>query len=198
MLNELCSSVGILPLTASIQDDLHKLIGNTLGGRDLYSIIHAAWPSVPKGSLLLGDEDVIDNQILFGSKYVVKLAKCLYSFSNGCGGRLIALGSTYAKLEASPTMPAYSLGKSIMEDTIRILAPELARMNITANVISPSFTATGMNSTVPERILVKLAEKVPMGRLCSNEDIVSIIQYLLQPNATFISGQSIAVSGGKR
>jgi len=94
-------------------------------------------------------------------------------------------------------MAAYSLGKVCLENTVRLLAPELAIKKITINAVCPSFTPVGMNQQVNERVLLVEKAAVPLGRLCDVGDIGGVIKYLLAPEASFISGQSIALTGGQ-
>lgn len=197
-LSNLCAGSGLIPLNLSLEHDILGPIKDVLEGRYLYGVVHAAWPSVPKGGLLGMSPDIINNQIQFGCEIIVQLAKALYTLTDSSGGRLIALGSTYARIESVASIPAYSLGKSVLEDTVRLLAAELSRKRITANVIAPSFVPTGMNKTVPNQALAKVTAGVPMGRLCSEVDIAAMVKYFLSSESEFVSGQSIALTGAKR
>jgi 3-oxoacyl-[acyl-carrier protein] reductase len=94
-------------------------------------------------------------------------------------------------------MGAYSLAKSALEETIKLLAPELARRKITANAICPSFMLSGMNAVASDLQLKRETALIPMGRVCNTNDLVGAVRYLLSPSAAFISGQSIVLSGAQ-
>jgi 3-oxoacyl-[acyl-carrier protein] reductase len=168
-----------------------------LQGKQLYGIVHAAWPGAPHGSLLQSDDEVIEQQLTFGASRTIGLARFLSSHGDAKGGRLIVLGSIYATHKPLITLASYSLGKATVEHTVRLLAPELARKKITVNVISPSFIATGMNKQTGDKQRMKEAAMVPMGRLCGEEDVNGMVRYLLSPEASFVSGQVIGLSGAQ-
>ncbi len=161
----------------------------------LYGIVHCAWPGAPAGGLLTALDDVIERQVSFGSIQTIRLARLL--FSGGGGGRLIVLGSTYGTAKPNINLSAYSLGKAVLENTVRLLGPELARKEVTINAICPTVVAAGMNKQVSDRQRLKEAALIPMGRLCSTGDITSLVDHLLSETAGFISGQIIALSGAQ-
>jgi NAD(P)-dependent dehydrogenase (short-subunit alcohol dehydrogenase family) len=92
---------------------------------------------------------------------------------------------------------AYSLAKSALEDTLRLLAPEVARKKISINAVCPTFVPAGMNVQADDLQIKREAALIPMGRICGTEDIVGAVRYLLSPAASFISGQSIVLSGAQ-
>jgi NAD(P)-dependent dehydrogenase (short-subunit alcohol dehydrogenase family) len=94
-------------------------------------------------------------------------------------------------------MSAYSLGKAALEHTVRLLAPELARGNITVNLVAPSFVPVGINDSKPGRVILTESAKVPMGKLCSPEDVIQAVDFFLSPGSAFITGQILPLTGGQ-
>jgi NAD(P)-dependent dehydrogenase (short-subunit alcohol dehydrogenase family) len=92
---------------------------------------------------------------------------------------------------------AYSLAKSALEETIKLLAPELARRKVTANAVCPSLVVAGMNAQVGDLQLKREAALIPMGRVCGTGDVVDVVRFLLSSSASFVSGQSIVLSGAQ-
>ena len=168
-----------------------------LNGNSLYGIVHCAWPGMPKGGLLQSDLRLIEQQLAFGSSHVVRLARLLFGLVGSDGGRLVSLGSIAGHHKPALGLGAYSLGKSALEDTVRLLAPELARKKISINCLCPSFVPDGMNAQADDQQIKRERALVPMGRTCETEDIVGAVHYLLSPEASFISGQSIVLSGAQ-
>ena len=184
-------------------DILPGRLGNNFGreidvllrGRGLYGVIYGSWPPPPKGGLLEMDEAIIADQINFGSSYAINFAKLLFEKCDPkVGGRFIALGSTIS-LEKNTTTPAYAIGKSLLEETVKTISSEMARKNITANIVSPSLVPVGMNSRVQDATLNRLVARVPLGRLCSESDILSAVDYFLSKESSFVSGQTLALTG---
>ena len=165
-------------------------------GRPVYGIVHAAWPGAPQGGLLSVSDEVLEQQLHFGSTLTIRLARYL-SASVGEEGRLVVVGSTYGTVKPALSLGAYSLGKALLEHTVRLLAPELARKRITVNAVSPSVVATGMNAHLNDRQRLREVAQIPLGRLCEADDVAGAVEFLLSSKAAFLSGQSLALTGGQ-
>jgi len=163
----------------------------------VYGLVHAAWPGMPRGGLLDLPDDTIEHQVRFGALYAVRLARYLFGHVAADGGRFIAIGSIAGSRQPSLAVAAYSLGKATLESTIRLLAPELARRRITANAVCPGALPVGMNKQQSERWLAMQAARVPLGRLCESADVTAVVRFLLSPEAGYLSGQMIELTGGQ-
>ncbi len=168
-----------------------------LGGRPLYGLVHAAWPGAPRGGLLGVPADALERQVLFATATTVRLARLLCECVGPDGGRMVVLGSLAGRARPALPLAAYSLAKAGLEHTVALLAPELARKQITINAICPSYIAAGINAQSDERARKREAALVPMARLCTPQDVAAMARYLLSDAAAFASGQSIALSGGQ-
>jgi len=177
--------------------DWENIVAEHLASRPLHGIVHAAWPIAPNAGLLEAPLDVVRAQLEFGTLGTIRLARFLKSHSSPAGARLIVIGSTYATVKPALNVAAYSLAKASVEHAIRLLAPELARSNITANVIAPSFVPVGMNTTRTNKMILNETAKVPIGRLCCPEDVARSVEFLLSPGAAFIGGQVLPLTGGQ-
>ena len=171
-----------------------EIVESHLHGRPLYGMVHAAWPAGPQGSLLEVESDAVRAQLEFGSVLTLRLGQFLRRAN---ASRLVILGTTAATLKPVLNMAAYSLGKAALEHTVRLLAPELARANITINLVSPSFVPVGMNSAKTNRVILTETAKVPMGKLCAPEDVARTVEFFLSPGAAFITGQILPLTGGQ-
>jgi len=190
------------PHAVEVQADIgapewEQIITQRLGGHPLYGIVHCAWAGMPRGGLLHSDPRLIEQQLAFGTSHVVRLARLLFSLVGSDGGRMVALGSVAGHYKPALGLGAYSLAKSALEDTLRLLAPEVARKKININAVCPTFVPAGMNVQADDLQIKREAALIPMGRICETEDIVGAVRYLLSPAASFISGQSIVLSGAQ-
>lgn len=177
--------------------DLEKQLLDVVGSRPVYGIVHAAWPGAPRGGLLNADEELIRSQLDFGTVVTIRLARFLFGCAGPEGGRFIALGSTAGTFKPYLPLGAYSLGKACLENTLRLLAPELARKKITINAVCPSFIPTGINKRANERQILMESAGIPLGRVCAPQDVVGMVSYLLSPASSFVSGQAIALTGAQ-
>jgi 3-oxoacyl-[acyl-carrier protein] reductase len=170
---------------------------DAIGARPLYGIVHAAWPGMPQGGLLSAPAETLQRQMDFATTHTIALARVLQGKVEEEGGRFVALGSIAGQRKPSLSVSTYSLSKAVLEQTVKLLAPELARKKITINAICPSFIPTGMNEQSDARARKIEAARVPLGRLCSPEDVVATVRFLFSREASFLSGESIVLSGGQ-
>ena len=89
----------------------------------------------------------------------------------------------------------YAASKGGLIAFTKVLALELAKYNITANVIAPGFTATDMLSGIPTDRLELLKDRIPMHRFAEPEEIAKAAAFLIC-DGDYITGQQINVNGG--
>ncbi len=176
---------------------LDDTVWEAVAGRGIYGLVHAAWPGVPSGSLLDTPDDVIVQQVLFGSAVTIRLARMMAARVAEGGGRFIVLSSIVGDMRPVLSLSAYSLGKHTLEHAVRLLAPELARKGVTLNALAPSFIPVGVHRQATDRQVMREVAGIPMGRLCSAEDVVGACRYLLSPEASFVSGQVLGLTGAQ-
>ncbi len=165
--------------------------------KQLYGVIHCAWPIPNKAGLLKSDDEAIVRHVSFGSSVTIGLARLLWNRVGAEGGRFVALGSDAGTNRPVVGLSAYSLGKATLEHTIRLLASEMACKRITVNGVSPNLVPTGMNKSLSKRQLLTVKAQIPQGRLCTATDVVECILFLLSPSASYISGQIIPLTGAQ-
>lgn len=172
-------------------------IADELGGSRLFGIVHAAWPGLLQGGLLSVPQMALEQQLSYAVYRTIELARLLADKGETEGARLVVLGSTAGTQKPSLNTAAYSLAKASLEHTVKLLAPELALKKITINAISPSFLSVGMNMQVNERQRLMAMAAVPLGRLCDTADVLGAVRFLFSKDASFLTGQTIALSGGQ-
>ena len=73
---------------------------------------------------------------------------------------------------------------------------ELSPKGIRVNAVAPGFILTPMTEKMPQKVLDMMAEKAPMKRLGTPEDIANAYAFLASDEASFISGAVLEVTGG--
>lgn len=73
---------------------------------------------------------------------------------------------------------------------------ELGPKGIRVNAVAPGFVETSILSTVPDEVLQKMRDQVPLRRLGKPEEIADIYAFLASNEASYINGAVIEVSGG--
>jgi len=89
----------------------------------------------------------------------------------------------------------YAASKGGLIAFTKVLALELAKYNITANVIAPGFTVTDMTERIPFDVMEQVKQRIPMHRLALPEEIAKAAAFLIC-DGDYITGQQINVNGG--
>lgn len=111
-------------------------------------------------------------------------------------GRIVNISSING-LRGQYGQTNYSAAKAGMIGFTKALAYEGAAASITANVVAPGYTHTPMVASVPEHILDKIKETIPMKRLASADEIAAACMYLISDEAIFVTGETLSVNGGQ-
>ena len=108
-------------------------------------------------------------------------------------GRVIAVSSISA-LFGNRGQVNYAAAKGALHGAIRSLAREIGSRGATANVVAPGIIES---RSIDERFDAKvISEMVPMKRAGRPEEVADVIGFLASEQASYVSGQVIAVNGG--
>ena len=101
-------------------------------------------------------------------------------------------------LEGAPKGANYSASKGAILAFTKSLALEWAPHNVRVNAIIPgvSLTAQPLENT-NEAELLSRGKSIPMGRIGYPEDMAGLAAYLAGPDAAYMTGQGVAMNGGK-
>jgi 3-oxoacyl-[acyl-carrier protein] reductase len=131
---------------------------------------------------------------------VVGAVRCLQASlpaMKAAGSASMLMFSTVAVAQGLPMHAAVAAVKGAVEGLTRSLAAELAPQ-IRVNCLAPSLTDTPLAEKLlsSEQKRVAMAERHPLKRIGTAEDIASLAEFLLSDRASWITGQVIAVDGG--
>jgi 3-oxoacyl-[acyl-carrier protein] reductase len=90
----------------------------------------------------------------------------------------------------------YSASKAGMIGFTKSVALELGSRSIRCNAIAPGFIITEMTAQLPEEVREGWAEKIPLKRGGTPEDVANTCVYLGSDLSSYVSGQVISVCGG--
>lgn len=153
--------------------------------------------------LHMADEEVIRRIIdVNGAGYLWGAAAAVRTFiDQRSGGSLVNIGSIHGRL-SFVDHAAYEFTKGGVDALSRSVAVTYGRYGIRSNTIAPGGVRTPLlmaQNTLaldPEAAERGLREGPPMHRIAEPEEIAAVAAFLLSDEASYVSGESIAVDGG--
>ena len=110
-------------------------------------------------------------------------------------GKIVNIASVVGQM-GNAGQANYSASKGGVIALTKTCAREFASRNITVNAIAPGFIRTAMTEKLNEEAKKKLAEMIPLTRLGEAGDIAKAALFLCSEDASYITGQVLAVNGG--
>ncbi len=110
-------------------------------------------------------------------------------------GRIINITSVVGQA-GSAGQSNYAASKAGLIGLTKALAQEMASRSITVNAVAPGYIATDMTAVLSEEVRQKILSAVPLGRMGTADDVASAVKFLASEEASYITGQVLAVNGG--
>ena len=123
-------------------------------------------------------------------------------------GRIVSIGSDAGRI-GEWREAVHSGAKAAVIAMSKAIAREVGKFNVTLNVICPGFTpgrpetsgshsiwAGAQGSQFPPEVLERVAKRYPLRRLGTPDDIAPAVLLLASDLASYITGQTLSISGG--
>jgi len=115
-------------------------------------------------------------------------------------GRIVCVSSDAARV-GSTGEAVYAAAKAGLLGFVKSVARESARNGVRVNAVCPGPTDTALLADVRsgprgDKIMDAVAKSIPLGRIAQPADIAGAIAFFLSPEAEYITGQTMSVSGG--
>ena len=111
-------------------------------------------------------------------------------------GRIVNIGSVNGQAGQYGQVN-YAAAKSGIHGFTKALAQEGAKYGVTVNAIAPGYIDTDMVAAVPEPVLEKIIQKIPVGRLGHADEIARGVAFFCAEEATFVTGATLSINGGQ-
>jgi 3-oxoacyl-[acyl-carrier protein] reductase len=110
-------------------------------------------------------------------------------------GRVINIGSVVG-IAGNVGQANYSASKAAVIGFTKSIAKEVATRNITVNCVAPGYITTDIVEDLPVDLKDRILERVHMRRFGSAREVADLVGFLATDEASYITGQVIAVDGG--
>jgi 3-oxoacyl-[acyl-carrier protein] reductase len=174
--------------------DLAAEVEHRLGPVDVL-VVNATGPQPAIGVEDLTWPDQLNQLLYFVKSPLLLVQAVLAGMKARGGGRIINIGSDLFE-RAAPGLSAYSAAKGAQLGLTRTWARELGPHGITVNLVAPGWIPVERHADTPPDILARYRDEVPLRRLGSPDDVAAAVVFLASPQASFITGERIAVNGG--
>jgi 3-oxoacyl-[acyl-carrier protein] reductase len=111
------------------------------------------------------------------------------------GGSIINMSSVVG-VSGNAGQANYSASKAGMIGLAKSVAAEMGSRGIRANAVAPGFIITEMTGQLPEEVRASWAEKIPLKRGGTPEDVANVCVFLGSDLSSYVSGQVIHCDGG--
>lgn len=138
---------------------------------------------------------------------VFRVSKAVVPMMQENGGSIINTASRAGKVPALFN-GAYAVSKAGVIMLTKVMAKELAGLNIRVNAICPGQIMTDLekwrfkleaqflNTTVEEQER-KMCESIPLGRIGSTDEVANMTAFLASDASSYVTGQAINICGGQ-
>jgi len=90
----------------------------------------------------------------------------------------------------------YAMSKGGIVGLTRAMAIRLAPRT-RVNAVAPGLTNTDMVTSIPDAVLARMIEAIPLGRMGEPSEIADLVAYLCSARSSYITGQVVVIGGGR-
>lgn len=140
-------------------------------------------------------DEVISTNLKSAFVAIRSAARPMMRIKGGVGGRIINISSV-SGVTGNAGQANYAASKAGLIGLSKSVAKELAKKNITCNVVAPGFITTDMTDVLPGQLKDNVKTLIPLQRFGNPEEIAGVVAFLASGDSGYVTGQVICVDGG--
>jgi len=192
-------------VVTDVADDsqAEALVTGTIDAYGRLDVLHSHAGIQVEGSLEDVDPAGMDASWQLNVRAHFMLARLAMPQMKSQGGGSIIITSSNSGVLYDREMIAYATSKHAVVAMTRQIAADYARHNVRVNALCPGWVDTPFNEPFMrqmggrEALERYVAEKIPMGRWASVEEIAEAILFLASDRSSFMTGQALVIDGGE-
>jgi 3-oxoacyl-[acyl-carrier protein] reductase len=141
-------------------------------------------------------DEQFDRVIDVNLKGVYNCAKAVVDTMVEQGGGVILNASSVVGIYGNFGQTNYAASKFGVIGFVKTWAREVGPKGIRCNAVAPGFITTPILETIPDDVMQKLTDRVPLKRLGRPEEVANVYAFLASDEASYINGTVVEVAGG--
>ncbi|XP_059055498.1 3-oxoacyl-[acyl-carrier-protein] reductase FabG-like [Achroia grisella] len=154
-----------------------------------------------RSTLQTADMQTFDTVFAIDVRGVYNLTRLLVPELIKTKGNIVNVSSISGSMVAVGSLP-YSMAKAALDHFTRVISLELAPLGVRVNTVSPGVTiskivqrVTNFTDEQYNEFLNEAAGAIPMGEVCTGEDVAKMILHLASDNSRLVTGVIVQVDG---
>jgi 3-oxoacyl-[acyl-carrier protein] reductase len=141
-------------------------------------------------------DEQFDRVIDVNLKGVYNCAKAVVDTMIEQGGGVILNASSVVGIYGNYGQTNYAASKFGVIGFVKTWAREVGPKGVRCNAVAPGFISTPILQSIPDDVMRKITERVPLKRLGRPEEVANVYAFLASDEASYINGAVIEVAGG--
>jgi NAD(P)-dependent dehydrogenase (short-subunit alcohol dehydrogenase family) len=192
----------VIPADVTVDGDCERVVRTAIGKFGKLNILINAAGIIANGTIENTTLQQWDDMFKINVRSAFYLMHLAMPYLIETRGNVVNVSSVNGQ-RAFPNVLAYCSSKAALDHLTRCAALEMASKGVRVNAVCPGVTVTqlhrrgGMDETAYQKFLEHSKETHPLGRVGNAEEIAQLIFYLASPRASWITGVTYLIDGGR-